>query len=80
MNIMNLETLILSILLDIMPSHTSYERSKDFVVYLVNKSAISNVTKFDISELVAPSDSRGKEKNLKIIYQAPKKFIMGGGL
>jgi hypothetical protein len=54
--------------------------SKDSVVYLVSRTAVSNVVKFDISELVTPSDSGGKVKNPRVAYQAPKKFIVGGGL
>ncbi len=80
MSILNLETLIHSILPDTMPPHTSWERSKDSVVYLVSRTAVSNVVKFDISELVTPSDSGGKVKNPRVAYQAPKKFIVGGGL
>jgi hypothetical protein len=49
-------------------------------VYLVNKIAVNKIVKFDISELVIPNDSWGKVKNPKIAYQAPKKFIVGGGL
>jgi hypothetical protein len=62
MNILNLETLIHSRFLDIMPPHTSCERSKDSVVYLVNRTAINNVVKFDINKLVSPSDLGGKVK------------------
>ncbi len=49
-------------------------------MYLVSIIVVNNVIKFDISESVTPSDSGGKVKNLKVAYQAPKKFIVSGGL